>query len=78
LLSEEELEQYEDDMVYRVQRGTNIYEFDKRKEAVDYAREISETGEAAMFYETTLAREQLNYKNGELISFRSENIKRGR
>lgn len=65
-------------MTFRVQRGTNIYEFELRTEAVDYAREISENGESVMFYETTLAREQLNYKNGELISFRSENIKRGR
>lgn len=68
----------EKDVTYRVQRGTSVHEFDSRAEAVAYARELSENGEAKVVYENSLAREQLDYKDGELLTFRSENIKRGR
>lgn len=65
-------------MKYNVQRGPNVYEFEDRQEAIDYARELSESGEVTVNWTTNLAQEQIQYKDGEMLSFRSESVRRGR
>jgi hypothetical protein len=68
----------EDVLKYHVQRGPNVYEFEDRQEAIDYARELSESGEVTVNWTTNLAQEQIQYKDGEMLSFRSESVRRGR
>ncbi len=63
-------------MKYIVSHGEDVQTFEDRKEAVQTARELSESSRVTLEWQTRTSHETLHYANGELQSADSQNLSR--